>query len=445
MTRNYRHILSGLLAGLCCVWLVSCEKQAVYRITPSDNVYLSFSPVLVDEADGGGTAGAGLRQVTPATEAQAEGLRSLRVVVVSADEDEDGNKTGTYTVESNEIFTSATTLQSGKLTIPIREAREKTLYLIGNVDDAHTITDKSGQEINLARSEWYIPGADGVAPIEESRFIWTPAEKPDWIPATAKYHIEVPEKESLTLHDGIYYYGLSEPLYLVRAVTKFSFEYVNETRAGGAPTYYRLKAWGLSQVADGPSYLLAHVADDWATSTRPSSDKLTEYAALPYTPHWPRWLADEAEKTAKPETTPADYEWMTAYSLPQESHKDGLFPMYDGSDESNGLPYNIAPASEQNPASPTPLKVSYYLPESRYVDGSSTQAYQIEFHFWEWQDQFANRREVTYKKPLPNCQSLFRNTEVRLKVRITAEGGVSLQATVCPWTEPAPIDIPPFE
>lgn len=436
MTRNYRHILSGLLVCLCGLLLVACEKPAVYRITPSDNVYLSFSPMLVDEAGSDGTSGPGLRQMAPATAAQAEKLRSLRVVIVSEDRDDNGNLTGSHTVEVNEIYMSATTLQSDKMTFAVRDGRKKKIYLLGNVDGAHTIRNAAGEVVNLADPDLYKPTAPGgIAPIEECRFTWQAAERPNWIPVTAAYELTIPEKEQLTLSDGAYYYGMEEPLYLVRAVTKFSFSYVNETAEIGAKTYMRLRAWGLSQVADGPSYLLAKVADDWAQSTQPATDYAT--MDLPYTPRWPRWLADEAENSAQPDASPDNYEWMTAYELPQADHKEATYT-YDANDYT----YNIMPA--EGTAAPIPLNTVYYLPESKYVPSGGDQEYQLEFRVLEWIDHNDNGREAVYTATLPNCRSLFRNTEIKLQVRFRGDA-VVLETMVCPWAEHPDIIIPPFE
>lgn len=436
MMWNFKHILSGLLVGMCGLAFVACEKTPIEHAS-GYNMFISFSAVLVDDAQNApaNSPAAGLQRVAPPSAAHAEDLRSLRVVIVSEDMDNNDNPTGNYTVEVNEIFMSAASLQSEDLTFPVRDGRKKTIYLLGNVDEVYTLKNAAGQTVNLGDAELYKP-VDGVAPIEECRFTWESAEQPNWIPMTAVYEVSVPGKEHMTLRNGSYYYGISEPLYLIRAVTKFSFSYVNETTAGGAKTYYRLRSWGLSQVADGPSYLLAKVADDWTTSTQPA----TNYAALnlPYTPYWPRWLADEAKKCSQTGVNPSDYEWMTAYGLPQATHKDGVYTYR------NHYSYNIMP-SETPAGTPTPLKLTYYLPECKYIPSGSTQKYQLTFRFWEWIDLNHEDygREVAYTVDLPNCQSLFRNTEVKVKVRISAQA-VSLQTTVCPWTKHE-IDIPAFE
>lgn len=430
MKWNYRHILNGLMVCLCCLGLVSCEKQLLYRITPDDNVFLSFSPVLFAE-----TGVPVMRSASSAAAAvSAERLHSLRVVIVSEDMDKDGRLTGSHTVEVNEIYMSETALQAGAMTFAVRDGRKKKIYLLGNVDGVYTVRNAAGEAVNLGDPALYKPVAGGSAPIEDCRFTWEASEHPAWIPITAVYEVSIPEKDRLTLKDGAYYYGVDEPLYLVRSVVKFSFSYVNETAEIGAPTYLRLRAWGLSQVADGPSFLLAKVADNWADATQPQEDY--DALNLPYTPYWPRWLADEAEKSAQPDASPDNYEWMTAYDLPQTTHKESLYT-YD-----NLEAYNILPAD--GGAAPGPLNTVYYLPESKYVPSGGEQKYQLQFRVLEWIDNPNNGREAVYTAELPNCRSLFRNTEIKLQVTFRGDA-VALETVVCPWTLHDDIEIPPFE
>lgn len=430
MKRAYSNHIACLLCALFL--LMGCEKQEPYRVKRNDTLYLSLSTALPDVTD---------EPVAKAGETRylaSEKIRSLRIVLVSKANDND-----LWTVEANELYTLENTggMMPSDLTYAISHTRHKRIYLFGNCEDM-ALLDGSGKAVDLKTDySVFIPDASGVAPVDGFRFECrrgsgnATASRDDYVPMSAVYNVELPAdiNEIPVVGNFSHVYTLPRPLYLIRAVTKFTASYWNKT-AERAPVHIQVRGWSVSKIASGTSYLLAAVQPDWARTTKPA-DGETE---------WQYWLAAEAAKTQKNDYRP--YEWMYAYDLPDDAAQHETYACdypYEGNSN-----YNIY---HDDPATALTKLPPVYLPESKNLaEGESAygkQAYEVVLKTWEWEKEkdYGKGREMTYTVTLPECQSLFRNTDVRLNVTFLGDA-VSLQVVVCPWEkQEKPIDIPAFE
>ncbi len=423
MKRAYKHSMAWLL--VCGLFvLTGCEKPEPYRVVRNDALYLSLNAALPDEADVPAAKAGDARYLA------SDKIRSLRIVLVSQSDDN-----GSWTVEANECYTLANTggYMPGDLIYAVSHTRHKRIYLFGNCEET-VLRNAAGDAVDL-RTDYsvFVPdAATGRAPVEDFRFSCergaghATANRDAYVPMSAVYQIELPAKieDIPVVGNSSHVYTVPKPLYLIRAVTKFTAVYENAT-ADRAPVNIRVRGWTVSKVAKGSSYLLARVDDKWRETTKPAGDETD----------WQYWLAGEAAKTQ--DKGYRSYEWMYAYDLPEPEHEDYVCA-YDSTDY-----YNIYHDSKQVLSDIRPV----YLPESKNSVAAGTaagpQSYVLKIRTWEWEDDYRLGRAMTYTLTLPECQSLFRNTNVYLNVKFLGDA-VSLQATVCPW-ERHEVDIPAFE
>lgn len=424
MKRIFRYFSGCLTVCLCLT--TACEKPEPYRVTADSGVFMRFTTAVVDGASVVPALGGALKSLDPQTFGRE--VRAFRVVIVSKDDAD-----GSWTVETNEFYRVGPDGDPlpDELIYAIEDARAKKVFLFANCDSLE-IKDAAGQVVSLDDHGLFKPGADGRTPVEDCRFIAPRGRDADsvrYVPMTAVYDITVPPKEALRRVGEVCYFDVEKPLYLVRAFTKFSLEFVNLT-SERVSTNIQLGNFTISKIATGESYLFAHVADDWKNATMTAGTYNT----------WQEWLVAEAGRTQSADADPEKYEYLTAYELPDGvGYEDCRYVYRNPSSTSNVL------YATGNSTTLTGLKPVYF-PESKYnPDADGLQQYHVSVRVYEWEPQrgYTTGRYVTYEADLPYCQSLFRNTEVR--VRVTFKGdAIALDAVVCPWTRHE-IEIPPFE
>ena len=145
-------------------------------------------------------------------------MHTLRIVIASR------NRAGYWNIEHNrlEIFGGTGVRISDEMEFPVEGSSDKRIYLIANesqVKKLPTGDDLSSVRIDLSDDDLYKPDGNGLAPIDN--VICTTlqdesvAEK--GVPMSAMYEVRM-EKTPQTI-----------ALYVVRAWSKITFTYINET------------------------------------------------------------------------------------------------------------------------------------------------------------------------------------------------------------------------
>ena len=389
----------------------------------------------------------------------AEQIRELRVVVVSLPTDSRGRAVAgeSPTVEVNSLLSTVAFDRFGCTELmfkDIRSDRVKKIYFLANCErDYLDIRNAAGRNLDLGNDATYLPAADGKAPIEEAIFTalrgtygnayvyGDNVTTSDYcVPVTAAHYIEIPtvdELKTMATLDSRLVYKIEQPLYLVRAVNKINLTLENNTGSTLTqeghnlitPLDVRLKSFSLTAISTGKSYLFAHVdtEDRLFDSYQPSPEEL----ALPFymrrdlNPAWMRWLAAEAEKTQNDQ---AAYEWLTKYELPETITNVDL----ELTCEQNNW---TSSTRMTNPTLPTEwTSPEVYFPETLYIpDGAKGQEYLLSCTF-EIRKADGTIREVTHQAVLPQLESLFRNTHVKVRFSVTDNVDLHLTLVVLPWT-----------
>lgn len=258
------------------------------------------------------------------------------------------------------------------------------------------------------------------------------------IPMTAMYEIEIPDRKEIGKDE----FSLPASLYVIRAATKFSFEFTNRS----SRREITVTGFSLIKAVGDRMYLMPHVNKNkdgryWVvnserngvislpkTDTPDANHKVTEW-------DWIRWMAAEAKKTGKGDNID-QYQWLTDYDIPDA--------LEGGSGESSRVRVDFKRSVEllaQSEAGPRPvLSESAYLPESRTLKTTGTeeggaagsgaagsglklQEYELtvytEEKFWdEWPEDGTTWRKVEreYTARLEHLASLFRNTHVKVNI-----------------------------
>lgn len=379
MNLKYRHIISiGLLLyGL--LGLVSCTSESLElpREEEDDyNIFLTFQAAVAGVSTRAGEA--------PAADDRVE---TLRIVIVS--QSKEGGST--WEIEHNKKV-SLTTPLPHEYTFKVAPNSLKRIYLIAN-------------EVGLANTEGtldfsdekFIPDAttgnvavdDYVFNVSASGYSYTSSA----LPMTGLYEFEIPTLEKIQ-NGG---FEWPDPLYLVRAATKFTFEFTNQS------TQRDITVTGIDiqQVITGRMYLMPHVNKNengkyWVVKETETGDNVT-YTEKEVT-DWVDWLGQEAEDSK----TGEDNEWLTDYEVPTtetttaELHTE--------------LHMSAATGTEPYPSVEAPNAI--YLPESKTVktpdDEYHLQEYNITVHTTE------GGETKKYTATLPHLASLFRNTHVEV-------------------------------
>lgn len=342
------------------------------------------------EATGGSTLHLRISTVSGTTRSTAseafEKISTLRIILLDAE----------GAVEANRYYNDLTGYNfndrhTGKFDFVITQLTPgpKTLYMIANEEGM------AGTDIEFIRSA--ARGAQGLGPrLEAVEFA---GFRSDWyMPYCAKYE--------LTLGKGSENY---RALYLVPAATKFSFRFFNYRSEK-----VKVKTLTLDAIADR-SYMLADVGPTDYWKTLPSETDAR---------YWIDWLAYVAEASwatdgDHPENVKFNekYGWISDYALPGTAAHSPVVV--------SGIPDINPIATDATQPSFTQL---VYLPESFHSEDGLTQRYTLRF------DIEGGESLQTVEFPLPNVKALFRDTHVKVDIRMKGLK-IEVDADVDPWDE----------
>lgn len=313
------------------------------------------------------------------------------------------------------------------------------------------------------------PYLTGRLPIDDCTFGWNETS-PQSMPYVGVHEIDVPPSSEVLgilnpdspFREPVYSVG---PLYLARVGNRIRFVFKNDTaHADGAdatpiaPIDIDVLGWTLSSTA-GSSYLMPHLTDDWrrgiggptgeltlkGTGFTTDGDPETHPAAEYYGGEWMLWLKQEAEKTQQigdyDGTLQPDpqYEWLTGYEMPDGVVHSELNHTYP--DGGIHLPAPTAADSYKETSVSVPEEGgnAVCFAESRYSPDESTgrQTYRLSLTIRQTNtDGDKTPREQTYTcEALPNCLSLFRNTDLLVTVtfRRLRTDGLRMAVDVVPY------------
>lgn len=369
-------------------------------------------------------AGASTRGAEPAADDRVE---RLRIVIVSkaAEGGTGSNPAGAeWKVEHNALFTSVGPQRPLEYTFEVAANSLKRVYLIANENG---LVDAGGQPLDFSDGK-FIPDAMGKAPVDDYVFdVSSPgySYNPIALPMTALYEINVPPLEQIK-NGG---FAWPNPLYLVRAATKFSFEFTNRsTRKAVTVT-----GIDINRVITDRMYLMPHVnknsEDKYWVVEETETDGNVTYTENPIA-DWVDWMGQEAADSERG----TDNEWLTDYEVPN----DATTEIAKVSFTSQSMP--AATGTEPYPF--TEAHDAIYLPESKTVKDESDpslkdlqlQEYSITVHTKE-QATDGTEKEKTYPpQTLPHLASLFRNTHVMVGFIFT-DHDIACEVDVIPYSE----------
>lgn len=459
MKLQYRHIIGPCLLYVFLLGFASCVNESFdlpHEEEEENSIYLTFHTAV---------AGVSTRADEIPDDAR---INQLLVVIVSENdvpeeentpegggalEGESGNVGKGWVVEHSRLVKGASNIGlplTDEYTFKVRAGCRKRIYLLANCAG---LKDGRGEKLDLGGNS-FIPEASsgasgketGNAPIDDFVFSLSDAYRYDpvsGIPMTAMYEIEIPDRKDIGKDE----FSLPTSLYVIRAATKFSFEFTNRSSRRDIT----VTGFSLTKAVGDRMYLMPHVNKNkdgryWVvnserngaislpeTDTPDANHKVTEW-------DWIRWMAAEADKTEEGGNID-QYQWLTDYDIPDASE--------GGSGEESSrvrvdfknsvaVPAILAGSAEEPVSVPSE---SAYLPESRTLKtigteeggtaGSGTVASDLKLQEYELtvytKETFldekpeagaAQRREVEreYSAGLEHLASLFRNTHVKVNV-----------------------------
>lgn len=375
----------------------------------------------------------------------AERISTLRVVLVDLGLDSNDNKEAEPSVEYNEVLHNISL--SGELgndgivhlQFPkIRADRQKKIYFLINCDDdeqPYLDLKENSEKINLNNSELYLRGNRTAPRIEDAIFVSplgsysnnTLEEGEELlVPMTAFHSFTVPsiaELEKNYILNANLVYTLPNELYVVRAINKITFDFVNATMdAENEGIELLVKDWSISKINTGASYLFAHPGKNTDLFKNDVTDDNLN-------PDWMQWLKAEADRSRKPENQYSP-KWLTEYSMPGDISYGEYKFVPGGSDDGY-----ILPAPEQNNNTTVTLSTEndpVYFSESCYAVDGQPQRYELAFTVFQkdngkWGNEYTYRATSSLTNGWDglnyfNLQSLFRSTHV--KVTVTFRSGL---------------------
>lgn len=346
---------------------------------------------------------------TRAGEDDDANVNTLRIVIVSQGKDREA----AWTVEHNSKV-SPTTPLTQMYSFKVAPDSKKRIYLIANGEQ---LVDAEGNALNFTDNTKFIPEDSGKAPIDDCVF-GISEEHPynsSALPMSAVYEFDVPAADKIT--DGTY--PLPKTLYLVRAATKFSFEFTNKSTERNIT----VTSIDVEQVVTDRMYLMPHVNTNgggkyWVVKETVSSSTFAE-RVLEDNRDWVDWMEQEVKKSKENK----DDEWLTDYEIPAGA----TATKYEYK-----TPLEVLePSTGAEPYPKVEALNAFYLPESKTVKGSVSyklQQYSITVHTTE------NGMSVTYPAvTLPHLASLFRNTHVVVSATFT-DKDIVYEVDVIPFT-----------
>lgn len=414
MNLKHRHIISILCLLLCgLLGFVACSNETPEfprEEEDGNHIFLTFQATLA-----GISTRAGEEPVAD------DRVKTLRIVIVSQGKEE-GTENAAWVVEHNKTVSWGSQL-SNKYTFEVAPDSRKRIYLIANEsnDNGNSLVGADGKPLDFTDKQ-FIPDDTGRVPVDNyvfdvstSGYSYTPSA----LPMTALYEIDVPPLNKFP--DGKLTYP--DPLYLVRAATKFSFKFTNQSKKRDIT----VTGIDINGVITDQMYLMPHVnkKDDkyWVVEETKTDGNVT-YKSLDLEKDWIDWMGYEANASQ----SGTDNKWLTDYKVPTSVTSTATV---DAS-------LKIPAATDAQPSPSAETSNAIYLPESKTIKGGSNplelQEYSITVRTKERAVGGTEEEVKTYpSKTLPHLASFFRNTHVVVGFIFT-EDADELVVDVIPFT-----------
>lgn len=418
MNLKHRHIISILCLLLCgLLGFVACSNETPEfprEEEDGNHIFLTFQATLA-----GISTRAGEEPVAD------DRVKTLRIVIVSQGKEE-GTENAAWVVEHNKTVSWGSQL-SNKYTFEVAPDSRKRIYLIANEsnDNGKSLVGADGTPLDFSNNEQFIPNATGQAPVDGYVFDVSPSGysyTPSALPMTALYEIDVPPLNKFP--DGKLTYP--DPLYLVRAATKFSFKFTNQSKKRDIT----VTGIDINGVITDQMYLMPHVnkndKDKYWVVEETETDGNVTYTPLDLEKDWIDWMGYEANASQ----SGTDNKWLTDYEVPTSVTTKNAQVSF------NSL--FMQAATDAQPSPSVEASDAIYLPESKTVKNGSDplqlQEYSITVHTKEQAVGGTEEEVKTYPaKILPHLASLFRNTHVVVGFIFT-EDADELVVDVIPFT-----------
>lgn len=351
---------------------------------------------------------------TRAGEGDDANVNTLRIVIVSQGKEPEA----AWTVEHNSKVSPTTPLPQ-MYSFKVEADSRKRIYLIANEEG---LVDAGGSALDFTDGTKFIPqDGNGKAAVDD--YVFGISEEhpyiPSSLPMTAMYEIEVPAVKEVANSE----YPLPDPLYLVRAATKFTFEFTNQS----IERDITVTGIDVSQVVTDKMYLMPHVKTKngkyWVVEETKAESGSTYAEKVLQDMDWGKWMDGEIERSKRKE----DNEWLTDYEIPGGTDPQTV--------QFTDLKADEMPKSEAGTENYSSVKIpgAFYLPESKTEKGGSNefhlQEYSITVHTTE------NEEPKEYTVKLPHLASLFRNTHVIVGATFTDKDySIDLTVDVIPFT-----------
>lgn len=366
-----------------------------------------------------------------------EKMKTLRMIILH----EDG------TVEHNEFMDFSSPLEKYEKWIAVKRNETKKIYLIanegslgGNVDLNDLGTDPAGKLEGITFN--VIPDSPTGNPASITEH---------GIPMSACYSLEVGNESRI-----------EKTFWLVRAMTKFTFSFINE-RADGPITIKDMK---VSSFTD-EMYLMPQLYNNEGTAV-PSEkftvlnntkttivgegDKAYEkiepvykenddyngtYSTAESSTFWIDWLKQAVDWSQTGEYPADEIGWIHQYNVPKNASHN-----YDKTGieikPTDDFQVELSAEGRQYPQ-------AFYRSESANNPTADTQHYQIDYLEITWgEKQETKYWENTPVLNLTNVRYLFRHTHVKVNVKFS-QTDVVIFARIHPWKISDPTDPRPFE
>lgn len=419
MNLKHRHIIIGIGLLLCgLLGFVSCTDESLElprEEEDGNHIFLTFQATLA-----GVSTRAGEEPVAD------DRVKTLRIVIVSQGKEEGTENAAAdaaWVVEHNQTVSWRSQL-SNRYTFEVAPNSRKRIYLIANEsnDNGKNLVGANRTPLNFS-DERFIPDATtDRAPVDDYVFDVSTLDysyTPSALPMTALYEIDVPPLNMFP--DGKLTYP--DPLYLVRAATKFSFKFTNQSKKRDIT----VTGIDINGVITDQMYLMPHVnkKDDkyWVVEETETDGNVT-YTPLDLEKDWIDWMGYEANASQ----SGADNKWLTDYKVPTSVTSTATVDAL----------LKIPAATDAQPSPSAETSNAIYLPESKTIKGGSNplelQEYSITVRTKERAVGGTEEEVKTYpSKTLPHLASLFRNTHVVVGFIFT-EDADELVVDVIPFT-----------
>lgn len=348
-----------------------------------------------------------------------EKLHSLRVVILTRE-----SASQPWRVEHNDFQDFAGVVKlSDTRSYKVKRRSQKRIYLMANCEDYRMAA--GGNIIDIRLGAMYLPGSDGLAPVDKAVFSLPDAQASiTSLPMSAVYDFNVADEERTEV-----------TCYIVRAVNKLSLGVVNHTAYPISPEEavapqkrtIKLISWRIDPIARC-NYLMPRVNTRGSSSSYWVADT-DRKTAVDLPGRWIDWMVEEVKK--KTESDIPRYQWMTDYLLP-----DGALP--EALDCNYAEPPVIGYADGADTwTAPKPV----YFHESRNQADADDPLMLQQYTFTLFTEELpegevdtpANWVSREYSAILPQLASLFRDTHVVVNVSIGRYYDITLNVEEQPY------------